>query len=80
VPHVDYADFGLILQLPANSLNTTTVGRDNTVYVQLHSVLVLNGKPDAGLRMLQEYLRLFPQDPNRKTVEEMSRKLRAQIP
>jgi tetratricopeptide (TPR) repeat protein len=49
------------------------------VYVQLHNAYMKNGKPAEALNALEKYLQLFPNDPNRKVIEENAKKLRASL-
>lgn len=49
------------------------------VYVQLHNALMKNGKSTEALAALESFLRLFPNDPNRKVIEDSAKKLRAAV-
>jgi tetratricopeptide (TPR) repeat protein len=53
--------------------------KNPAAYVQLHNALVKNGKPAEALTALENYLKLFPNDPNRKIIEENAKKLRATV-
>jgi len=48
-------------------------------YVQLSNAYSRNGNPEAALGALETYLKLFPNDPNHKAVEDGAQKLRAAI-
>ncbi len=53
--------------------------KNPAAYVQLHNAYVRNGNPTAALGALESYLRLFPNDPNHKIIEENAKKLRASL-
>jgi len=53
--------------------------KNPAAYVQLHNALMKNGKPAEALAALESYLKLFPNDPNRKIIEESAKKLRATV-
>jgi hypothetical protein len=53
--------------------------KNPAAYVQLSNALQRNGNSTAALKALEDYLRLFPNDPNHKAVEEGARKLRTAI-
>jgi tetratricopeptide (TPR) repeat protein len=53
--------------------------KNPAVYVQLHNAYMRNGKPAEALGALEKYLQLFPNDPNRKVIEENAKKLRASL-
>jgi tetratricopeptide (TPR) repeat protein len=48
-------------------------------YVQLSNAYSRNGNPEAALGALETYLKLFPNDPNHKAVEDGAQKLKAAI-
>jgi tetratricopeptide (TPR) repeat protein len=53
--------------------------KNPAAYVQLHNALMKNGKPAEALTALENYLKLFPNDPKRKIIEESAKKLRATV-
>ncbi len=54
-------------------------GKNPLAYVQLANCYGRNGDSDSALKTLDDYLRLFPNDPNRKAVEAGANKLRDSI-
>jgi len=53
--------------------------KNPAAYVQLHNAYVRNGNPEAALIALETYLKLFPDDRNRKSVEDVAKKLRESL-
>ena len=48
-------------------------------YVELDNAYSRNGNPTAALSSLEDYLRPFPNDRNRKVIEDAAKKLRESI-
>ncbi len=51
-------------------------GRNPQVYLHLYNMYLKMNRPDDALATLEDFLRYFPNDPNRKTVEDHIKKLR----